>query len=258
MVPLGNESASGAAGGGTADDQRALSATCRDPRLTQRLAGRLAQPLPGAAAQAPFQPELSYGRYFGPPPGGARSAAVLVLLYPQAAPASSGADWCLPLTLRPAHLLDHAGQISLPGGAVEPGESSERAALRELDEELGVGTADLEMLGELSPIYLFRSNFLIQPWLAARRTRPSWQPNRAEVAELLEVPLAALCDRSARRIVERRQGSWSLRAPAFVWGGHEIWARRRSFWPSSWPWSRKCPPRLALNWAVACGLIPSH
>ncbi len=195
-----------------------------DPRLPQLLCARLKLPLPGHLAQARLQPELSYGRYFGRAPGGARAAAVMILLY--ADHDSSRADlsnWHIPLTLRPDHLLDHAGQISLPGGTVEPQESSQRAALRELDEELGVAAEGIEILGELSPLYLFRSNFLIQPWLAASRSRPDWRPNRAEVAELLEVPLATLCQPSSIRIDEHRQGSLTFRAPAFVWRQHAIW-----------------------------------
>jgi 8-oxo-dGTP pyrophosphatase MutT (NUDIX family) len=195
-----------------------------DPQLPQWLAARLKLPLPGNRAQARYQPELSYGRYFGPTPSGARAAAVLILLYPSQDSSTPGRwQWHLPLTLRPEHLLDHAGQISLPGGAIEPQESSQRAALRELSEELGVMVEGIELLGELSPIYLFRSNFLIQPWLAASRVRPDWSPNPAEVAELLEVPLATLCQPSATRIDEHRQASLTFRAPAFVWRHHAIW-----------------------------------
>ncbi len=152
------------------------------------------------------------------------AAAVLILLYPGQERSPGGQpQWCLPLTLRPDHLLDHAGQISLPGGAIEPPESSQRAALRELHEELGVAAEGIEVLGELSPIYLFRSNFLIEPWLAASRARPAWRPNLAEVAELLEVPLATLCLASSTRLLQRRQGPLTLHAPAFVWRQYEIW-----------------------------------
>jgi 8-oxo-dGTP pyrophosphatase MutT (NUDIX family) len=193
-----------------------------DP-LLERLAARLKQPLPGPRAQARYQPELSYGRYFGPTPGGARAAAVIILLYPGDTPRAGQSNWCVPLTLRPDHLLDHAGQISLPGGAIEPQESSQRAALRELNEELGVGPEGIELLGELSPIYLFRSNFLIQPWLAASRVLPDWHPNSAEVAELLEVPLDTLCRPASTRVDQHRQGSLSFRAPALVWRQHAIW-----------------------------------
>ncbi len=181
------------------------------------MATRLKQPLPGSRVQARYQPELSYGRHFGPARGGARPAAVVVLIYPDPL------GWSLPLTLRPDHLLDHAGQISLPGGAIEPHESSERAALRELEEELGVKPEGVEVLGELSPIYLFRSNFLIQPWLAACRACPLWRPNATEVAELLHVSLAALSIPGSTTFDQRAQDGVIFRAPAFVSGRHAIW-----------------------------------
>ncbi len=142
---------------------------------------------------------------------------MLALLYPL-----SGA-WHVPLTLRPLDLADHAGQISLPGGAVELGELSERAAIRELEEELGVAASTVEPLGALSPVYLFHSNYAITPWLAVARERPQWRPNPAEVAELVELPLAVLLDpASTRSEIWQRQGA-AFEVPALHYGGHAIW-----------------------------------
>ena len=102
--------------------------------MPERLAARLMQKsLPGRAAQRRFEPSLCYSRHFGPPTIRARAAAVLALLYPHEG------QWHLPLTVRPATLVAHAGQISLPGGAVDPGETGPQAALRELEEELASG-----------------------------------------------------------------------------------------------------------------------
>jgi 8-oxo-dGTP pyrophosphatase MutT (NUDIX family) len=181
------------------------------------LAARLRSGLPGPAVQSPYQPQASYGRHFGPAPASARPAAVLVLLYTDA-----GA-WHLPLTLRPGFLADHAGQISLPGGAIDPGESSELAALRELNEELGVDSQSIELLGELSPIYLFRSNYSITPWLAVTRSRPNWQPNPAEVAELVELPLAVLLDPRTSVVEVWRDQGIEFQVPALRYQGHVIW-----------------------------------
>jgi 8-oxo-dGTP pyrophosphatase MutT (NUDIX family) len=181
------------------------------------LSERLKQPLPGAAARAGFQPELSYGRHFGPAPSSARPAAVLVLLYPLAD------AWHIPLTLRPADIATHAGQISLPGGLIEPGERSEDAALRELREELGTTSRSLEVVGELSPIHVFVSNYLVMPWVAVARSRPDWDPNPTEVAEVLEVPLARLLDPAARGVHMREVGGVRFAAPCFIWARHRIW-----------------------------------
>src|SRR5687768_11349335 len=98
--------------------------------LKERLTARLARSLPGRAAWARCEPPLAYGRHAGPAPDAARQAAVMALLY------RDGDEWRVPLTLRPEHFTEHAGQICFPGGGIEPGETCETAALRELEEEL--------------------------------------------------------------------------------------------------------------------------
>ena len=142
---------------------------------------------------------------------------MLVLLY------SDAGAWHVPLTLRPMDLADHAGQISLPGGTVEPGERSERAAVRELEEELGVDAHSIELLGEMSPIYLFRSNYLITSWLAVTRSQPDWRPNPAEVAELVKLPLAALLDPKTTGVELRQDQGIAFQVPALRYQGHVIW-----------------------------------
>ncbi len=181
------------------------------------LARRLLRPLPGRSARAYFEPELSYGRHYDPPEPSFRPAAVLALLYPVEG------QWFLPLTLRPVHMFDHAGQVSFPGGMVERGESTEAAAVREFAEELGVMPPDLQMLGSLSPINLYSTRFAITPWLAIASERPTMIPNPSEVAAVLETPLAELLNRDnyGRHIVQRRGLRFS--APHIVIQGHRIW-----------------------------------
>ncbi|HEV3344191.1 MAG TPA: CoA pyrophosphatase [Pirellulales bacterium] len=189
-----------------------------NPDLPQALAARLAAgPLPGRAVQRQLEPGLCYGRHFGPPTYRAREAAVVALVYPHAG------EWHLPFTVRPATLPAHAGQISLPGGAVEPGEATGQAALRELDEELGVRPGEVSLLGALSPIYVFVSEYLVTPWVAAIDARPQFRPSADEVSELLEVPLSHLIDPSHRGRHTRRQRGIELSVPHFLWGRHRIW-----------------------------------
>lgn len=173
--------------------------------------------LPGREVQRRLEPGLCYGRHFGPPTHRARSAAVVALFYP------TDEGWRLPLTVRPVTLRGHAGQISLPGGVVEPGESSEAAALRELEEELGVPRGEVRLLGRLSPLFVFVSEFLISPWVAAVEATPLFQPSPAEVGELLEVPLAHLLDPGSQGSHRRRQRGIEITAPHFLWGRHRIW-----------------------------------
>lgn len=186
--------------------------------LPTALAERLAQGhLPGREAQRRLEPGLGFGRHFGPPTHRARPAAVVALLYP------TPQGWRLPLTVRPTTLRGHAGQISLPGGVVEPGETSQTAALRELEEELGVARHCVRLLGRLSPLYVFVSEFQISPWVAAVAERPTFRPSPDEVSELLEIPLAHLLDPANRGVHRRRQRGIELTAPHFLWGRHRIW-----------------------------------
>jgi 8-oxo-dGTP pyrophosphatase MutT (NUDIX family) len=185
--------------------------------LPAQLMARLQEPLPGWPAQVRFQPELSFGRHRGPAGADARAAAVLVLVYPRQG------EWHVPLILRPAHMPDHAGQISLPGGVIEPGESSREAALREFTEELGATAEGLEILGPLSPLYLFASNYQITPWVAAARGEPAWRPSSFEVERLLEISLAHLLDPSNRGTVEKQQRGLTFHAPCYLWQGERIW-----------------------------------
>lgn len=185
--------------------------------LPQLLAGRLAGELPGPRVAARFEPRPALWRYYVDRPPDARPAAVLVLLYPHRG------QWHLPLTLRPEHLPDHAGQISLPGGAVEPGETSRQAALREFHEELGSDGGKIEMLGRLSTAYVQASNFLVTPWVGATDGRPELTPNPAEVEQLLEVPLAHLVHPANFGSHQRQHGEESYTAPHFVWQSRRIW-----------------------------------
>lgn len=193
--------------------------------LPERLAARLARSLPGPMIGSRYESRPREGWRYDRPPPGARPAAVLILLYPADSPPDKAAwgPWRLPLTLRPPDMAVHAGQVSLPGGAVEQGESTWEAAVREFHEELGPSTAPIEPLGQLSPLYIGASNFLITSWVAATARRPALIPNPAEVAEVFEVPVAHLLD-PAQFGTHRRTGSRRvITAPHFVWGKHRIW-----------------------------------
>lgn len=96
------------------------------------------------------------------------------------------------LTRRALTLRNHPGQWSLPGGRIEPGESAEQAALRELDEEVGLRLDAGAVLGTLDD-FVTRSGFVITPvvvWAGAARA--SLVPNPAEVASIHRIPVAEL------------------------------------------------------------------
>lgn len=186
-------------------------------RLPELLAERLTKPLHGPMVGSRFEPRPRYGRRYDQPSKEARRAAVLALLYPH------GRRWHLPLTVRQAGLPDHAGQVSLPGGAIDPGETSWEAALREFHEELGAAEESIQPLGRLSPLYVDASNFLIDPWLGAACQRPEFVPNMAEVRQVLEIPLAHLLDPGNFGTHRRRRQAQPYVAPYFRWQSYRIW-----------------------------------
>ncbi len=186
-------------------------------QLPQWLAARLAQPLPGPMVGSRFEPHPRPWRHYDVAPPDARSAAVLVLLYPHEG------QWHLPLTLRPAHMVDHAAQVSLPGGAVEPAETPAQAALREFHEELGDDGQPIDLLGGLSPHYVQASNYLVLPWVAVARARPRLVPHPAEVEEVLEVPLSHLLDPAHFGGQVRQHEGHAFFAPHFLFQSHRIW-----------------------------------
>jgi 8-oxo-dGTP pyrophosphatase MutT (NUDIX family) len=165
-----------------------------------------------------FEPQPQRGPSYDRIPEGARSAAVLVLFYPERD------RWHMPLTVRPANLPDHPGQISLPGGAVGPGETTAAAAVREFHEELGGAETTIELLGRLSPIYVAVSNFRVEPWVGVAPSRPAMVPNADEVAALLEVPVEHLMDPANFGAHDRSdRAGISFTAPHFLWQSHRIW-----------------------------------
>ena len=178
-------------------------------QLPQWLAARLAQPLPGPMVGSRFEPHPRPWRHYDAAPPDARAAAVLLLLYPH------HSQWWLPLTLRPAHLAAHAGQVSLPGGAVEPGETAAAAAIREFHEELGDDGQPIDLLGTLSPLYVQASNYLVTPWVGVAPSRPVFVPNPAEVEALLEVPLLHLLDPANFGSHVRQHEGQTYQRPAF-------------------------------------------
>jgi 8-oxo-dGTP pyrophosphatase MutT (NUDIX family) len=120
------------------------------------------------------------------PLDGLRAAAVAVTLVPDA----EGRP-CWVLTRRAARLARHAGQWALPGGRVDPGESAEAAALRELAEEVGLTLPDSAVLGLLDD-YPTRSGYVITPVVVWGGAAPELRADPREVAEVHRIPLAAL------------------------------------------------------------------
>jgi 8-oxo-dGTP pyrophosphatase MutT (NUDIX family) len=179
---------------------------------------RLTGPLPGAEAQWRFAPRPARAGWAPDQrPDTARQAAALVLMYARDGRAH------LPLTVRHHALPQHAGQVSLPGGAIDPGESPEAAALREAEEEIGVPRAAVRILGSLSSLWVPVSNFVIQPIIGVVDHTPAFHVHHREVSSLLEVPVDALRQPDTLRSMRRVRDGITLEYLAFSVAGHTVW-----------------------------------
>lgn len=182
---------------------------------------RLPDPLP--APPAALDPRLEASAGTAPRDGipGHREAAVLVLLYP----GPDGEAWTV-LTARPSGDLRHAGEVSFPGGAVEPGDESMAAtALREAREEVGIEPSQcgLRLLGELGTVDVRVSGFRLHPVLAVAERRPSLARDAWEVSAILEVPVRHFAAGAPIEEVEEDRGGWHLRYGAYPVAGYRIW-----------------------------------
>jgi 8-oxo-dGTP pyrophosphatase MutT (NUDIX family) len=151
-------------------------------------------------------------------------AAVLVPLIERAE------GWSVVMTLRSADLADHAGQISLPGGRIDPGDAdAQAAALREAEEEIGLPPDHVELAGRLDT-WFPGTGFEVTPIVGLVRPPPPYRPDPVEVAEIFEVPLAFILD--------KRNHQWRSR---------ELAGKQRFFWAI---------PYLHRNiWGATAGML---
>jgi 8-oxo-dGTP pyrophosphatase MutT (NUDIX family) len=149
----------------------------------------------------------------------ARAASTLLAIYPD----DSG-RLVIPLTVRHADLRSHAGEVSLPGGAVDVADADpEAAALREAWEEIGLEPELVRVVGVLDDVWIPVSNFELRPFVGTVVSRPSLVPHDAEVAAIVELPLEALFDPDVFGTEEFSGRGFSVRAGAYRYGGVRVW-----------------------------------
>jgi 8-oxo-dGTP pyrophosphatase MutT (NUDIX family) len=187
----------------------------------QKFRDAFSRPLPGLDAQLRMAPRPRANwdpRRF---PEGARAGAALLLLY------AHGGAWHIPLTVRGSTLRHHTGQVSLPGGSVDEGESIETAALREAAEEVGIVPAGVNLVGRLTPVTIPVSGFVLHAVVGIGKRRPQFRPADWEVARVIEAPLTMLRDPAIVR-EEKRRRTWQgetveIDVPYFQVEGEKVW-----------------------------------
>lgn len=191
--------------------------TTSDLRPQSLRAALTLTPFDGRAAQGPLEP-----LFRGVPPAAVRTDRPrdgAALLY---AFAGDG-DLYFPLTLRRDHLAEHRGQVALPGGRPEPGESLWDAALREAREEVGLEVAHLERLGVLAPVYIPVTHTNLHVHVALGPPPGPLTPQPEEVAQLVLASLTDLLRPERRRVFARTIRGAVLEVPGLLLGGLEVW-----------------------------------
>ncbi len=183
------------------------------------LAMRLQKPLPGAKAHKkmlPISSEMVNTEVRIKPdsaPADAKQSAVLIPLL------RNHDSTSILLTLRSDKLTTHKGQISLPGGRINNNETIVEAAIREAEEEIGLQSMFVSILGLLSTIYVPPSNSVIHPIIAhIHEDHPEFYPQPAEVEEIFRVPMDSLTYQSVK--IGVRDGTSGMRFKAPYWDIH--------------------------------------
>lgn len=186
---------------------------------TEQLREKLRGPLPGASAHEPMRAQAVGDKrpvfeHKSPPKPG----SVLILLYPDRG------EIKFPLTKRPEYLGTHSGQVSLPGGKAEHDETAIETALREGEEEIGIRSGDVEVIGVLSNFFVIPSNFLVTPVVGIQRTRPLFTPDPIEVVRVLEGTISELLREDAVAVKEITAAKvYRLNAPHFLIEDELVW-----------------------------------
>jgi 8-oxo-dGTP pyrophosphatase MutT (NUDIX family) len=193
------------------------------PALVESLQRRLLLGnLPGEAAHFRMAHPVRKAEV-SPDPVTTRDAAVMIILFEKGPD-----DWHV-LFIRRAAIHDqdkHAGQIAFPGGKKDKTDRDLMyTALRETEEEVAINIAALDVLGQLTPLYITVSKFLVHPFVAWSSVMPKYNRHEAEVEEILELPLTAFRDPEVLQEMRIRihPGIILNHVPSYHIDGHTIW-----------------------------------
>ena len=179
-------------------------------------------PLPAEASQFKMSPpfRLELLKMYKEDMKNANKAGVLALFYPDEAKQTK-----LVLILRKTYNGVHSAQVGFPGGKLEEQDMSlEDAAVRETFEEIGVPIQDIEVLCQLTEVYIPPSNFYVQPFLSITNKTPRFIKQEDEVEELIEVSLKHFFD-DDNIVTKSVSTSYNVEVevPAFLLNDHIVW-----------------------------------
>lgn len=189
-------------------------------RLISFLENKLKEPLPGKEAHLQMSPQPVDMRRFEPKlPEHHRKSGVLLLFYPDSK------QTFFPLIKRPDYPGVHGGQISLPGGKMEPEDFDiVQTALREAEEEIGVSKDQVSVLGRMTDLYIPTSNFLVSPVVGYMTSIPTMTPEEKEVQRIISAQVSQVLDLGIRKRKNLDiRPSLRLDTPYFEIDGEMVW-----------------------------------
>lgn len=184
--------------------------------LISLLRKRLGQSLPGKDEQNKMAPSYRYD--YASKQSKPIESSVLLLFYEE--------DKTVYLTFikRSAEMRNHSGQISFPGGKCDKTDDSAMAtALRETQEELGIDTRQIQVLGSLTALYIPVSNFMVHPFVGYTSIPPKFTPNPSEVAEVIAFPVQEFFNEKTVMEESWEKNDKLFVRPFFSFQGHKIW-----------------------------------
>ena len=185
--------------------------------LKIKLSQRLEKKLPGVSSQniMLITPQNSV-KYFIPPDNIVLSA-VLILLFP------IREDIHFFLTKRTDTVQYHKGQISLPGGAKEEGEELIGTALRETDEEIGISSDSIQIIGQLTPLLVPVTGFQIHPFIGFSEHKPETATDPMEVESVFSVSIHSLVHQKTHQLEERILRGHLYQVPYYHLNNKKVW-----------------------------------
>jgi 8-oxo-dGTP pyrophosphatase MutT (NUDIX family) len=182
--------------------------------LLSAISMRVVDRLRASLALAPGEGLLAGDLIEGAPDAGLE-AAVLVAITDRSEPG-------VLLTVRREHLRTHAGQVSFPGGRLDPGEDAFAAALREAEEEIGLPPSKVELWGAADP-YRTVTGYRVTPVLGLVPPDLPLAPHEHEVAGWFEAPLSFLLDAANQQQMSAEFQGRTRHYYQIDWQGRRIW-----------------------------------